>query len=582
MMSVGSCSLSGQVGRKKIGMKMNRVPVLLLLALIAIALSVPACGDDDDDDNDDSYPPGDDDDDNGDDDDDDAVDDDDDNDTDYPYALKVEHLLVPGASAPPNPETGAETPDDFNKLSIYRFRKDTGDNPPTEVKAILIMLPGYAAGASDFFTFARHLVTKTDGDIEVWAVDRRANLLEDQTGADAAESQKDPMLLWDYYFEGASIGGETFDGFIEGDAPITEMTSEWGLDLQLSDLRNLVAQVPEANREATVFIGGHSRGARYSQMYASYEFSDGHFGGDDLAGILLLDISGAVNPPTQNDYQDQLLAIRQGTEPRAGLLGNGGDTLGFLLEIQFFAMVASEGFGDPDDPEMGPDGFYPDWGMFETIFPLMTRYNDVTMTNLARFGLIFDNDTTIAGNNFYGHMGALTGGDLKKDPLGWYPYETGVTYTWQSYEDTEELMDIQNFLYLTYGGTSDFAEWYYPMRYAMDDHAAGDLETQGSWQHALFPFYTSRMESAVFAIEGYTAQKTTDYDDYLAMLPPVRGETRPRSDVGFDVIELPEWGHVEVLMVEPENNPFYDQFLAWIDEWSAGRVTVPSFGTEIP
>jgi hypothetical protein len=34
---------------------------------------------------------------------------------------------------------------------------------------------------------------------------------------------------------------------------------------------------------------------------------------------------------------------------------------------------------------------------------------------------------------------------------------------------------------------------------------------------------------------------------------------------------------LDVIIVEPDRNPFLPDFLGWIDEWSTGTVQVPIF-----
>ncbi len=561
-------------------MKTNYIKLIALFCLaLSLLLFAFSCGDDDDDN--DGPPVGLDDDDSADDDDDDDNDDDnhdDDDDDDTNVSVIYERLLVPGATAPPNPETGAETPQWLNNTVVYRFREDTGDDDPRPVNGVVIMIPGYAAGASDFFKFAYDLVEMSQGKIEVWSMDRRSNLLEDQLGLDKAEAEKDPTIVDDYYNNGLSIGGETFDGFLDSAGPETDMISEWGLDLHMWDLRKVIEMVPETDRATNVFIGGHSSGARTAQVYAAYEFDDGHFGSDDLAGILLLDFQGNIIVPTEAEYLQDIEDYRTGAKDRCGVMEQAGDSVANVVFIEKLAMITTEGYGG-QDPQMGPDGLWPEWGLFELVFIVSTRGHDVILTNATKFGLIFDNDYTLAGNNFYGHMGALTGGEVSQDALGKYPSEDGKTYYWLDYDQSnpEENMGMQSFLKLIYEGPSDFTEWYYPARFDLEDNLVGNLETTGKWQHNYFKLYTSQVDVAVFALEGATPAGTGFYEAYRDVLPPVRGSSKPRTEEGFHIEQLHDWGHVEVLLTMPDRNPFLESFEEFVYEWTDGQVAVPEF-----
>jgi hypothetical protein len=63
----------------------------------------------------------------------------------------------------------------------------------------------------------------------------------------------------------------------------------------------------------------------------------------------------------------------------------------------------------------------------------------------------------------------------------------------------------------------------------------------------------------------------------MSALPPARGETGDRTHVGFDIFRAPDWAHLEILLIEKDRNPFYWDFLRWIDRWSEGQVQIPLF-----
>jgi len=106
------------------------------------------------------------------DDDDDIVSDDDDNLPECPQAM-WEYLTIDSYQAPANPITGDLTPAKYNKAKYFRFRGDTGDQPPSEVGAILIILPGFTVGASYLSYAAKSLVELSCGQVEVWLPERR-------------------------------------------------------------------------------------------------------------------------------------------------------------------------------------------------------------------------------------------------------------------------------------------------------------------------------------------------------------------------------------------------------------------------
>ena len=207
-------------------------------------------------------------------------------------------MLVPGVSAPANPVTGAETPAELNASRVLRFRRE----PAVPARAIVVAMPGFLAGANSYEPLARHLVTRGGEDfpIEVWVVDRRANLLEDLRGMNTAEVRGDAQVADDWYNAGLEIGGESFPGLI----PQAELTfmSEWGAAVHAGDLRAVIDRVPEDARRGHVFLMGHSLGASFAETYAGWRFEDGRRGVEDLAGLVLVDGRVPTDPFDEAAY----------------------------------------------------------------------------------------------------------------------------------------------------------------------------------------------------------------------------------------------------------------------------------------
>lgn len=69
----------------------------------------------------------------------------------------------------------------LNRVSYVRTSLVKPDGGP--LSAILVLIPGFLGGATTFDPLARDLVKQFNGNLEVWAVDRRPNQLEDRLGA---------------------------------------------------------------------------------------------------------------------------------------------------------------------------------------------------------------------------------------------------------------------------------------------------------------------------------------------------------------------------------------------------------------
>ena len=537
------------------------------------------CANDDDDD-DSNGSSGNDDDDSSDDDndDDDSSGDDDDN---TPIKVISEVLTLDTAAAPANPVTGAETPDELNKIIIIRYRQDTGDEPPRPVKSILLFAMGWGAGATQMTLMAEDLIQKTGGDIEVWAIDRKTNLLEDTWGMDKAEAAKDPQIAYDYYYAGLPIDGKTFDGWYDPMSPDLDMMSEWGVDEFFEAMRLIIEQIPEENRQTNVFIGGHSQGARTARMFAAYEFPDGTLGTDLIAGLIQWDSADHQGDETytEEEYLDILDDLRVGTLPRFYGQDYYSEEASTVFLMQYFAMAATEGFGN-GDPRFGPDGFLQEWpGFIGFVKPFLLRLRNVNLTNEAFVGYLVDNDSGFI-REFTGHLGSLGGGTLGQDRFGVYPNENGATYYWKHYKDTDpqELVDIQRVIRMIYEGPSNFTDTYNSFRFLIEHFMAQEVESEGTWVHNYFHYYTSKIDVPIFCLEGQFVEGTGAYEHLRDSVAPVRGFDLPREELGFEIFQVHDWSHLEVILVEPDRNPAYNALLNWLDNWSSGEVQVPLFG----
>ena len=214
-----------------------------------------------------------------------------------PQAVIVEEEAVYA----PAPRDNGVPPEACDWIRFVRYRPETPDGQPTAVDAILVLMPGYMGGANEFEYLGRQLVSMAEaggrGRLEVWAMDRRPNCLEDLAGMQAAEAAgplPDPSIASDYYFEGADLGGKTFAGFL-GDADVPFL-SEFGLRLAMADLYTVLTEkVPDPEDRATkVFVGGHSLGTPLTGLFAGWDF-DGNAetledaGFRNCAGLVLLD-----------------------------------------------------------------------------------------------------------------------------------------------------------------------------------------------------------------------------------------------------------------------------------------------------
>jgi pimeloyl-ACP methyl ester carboxylesterase len=277
-----------------------------------------------------------------------------------------EVLTIPGYVEPHTPGSGAAEevlladdhpivqllgPDpDLNKITYIRtaLEKADGTTPDT----IIVLIPGFLGGGTTFDPLARQLVTASAGNIEVWAVDRRPNQLEDRlgathavNGANSSACAMSPPTENCSIFEGAQFyfpdkdAPPLDDSTVDDDFPGTgdldlnlngqadpqlplidkfgvsrtaiNMTQTdvagffayWGVDTFVRDWKILVeaarARVDDGGKHGVVLMGGHSQGTTWATLYAAYDFDPDpgvvDAGYTHLDGLVLLE-GGGVGP----------------------------------------------------------------------------------------------------------------------------------------------------------------------------------------------------------------------------------------------------------------------------------------------
>ena len=154
-----------------------------------------------------------------------------------PAAARDRVITVP---TPPGPG-----PAQFNQVTVHQFG-------PASAKHVLVLMPGTQGGAGDFTLDARYLV-KHDRGLQVWAIDRRSQALEDTATFAAALRGDIPLQqAFDYYLSG---GGFRFR--LASEDPYAR---DWGMAVALNDVRAVVLKA-RAHGRREVALGGHSLGA---------------------------------------------------------------------------------------------------------------------------------------------------------------------------------------------------------------------------------------------------------------------------------------------------------------------------------
>ncbi|MDQ5834217.1 MAG: hypothetical protein M3550_14355 [Actinomycetota bacterium] len=168
---------------------------------------------------------------------------------------------------------------------------------PAEARNVMVLVPGTNGGAGGITPVARDIVRRVPS-TQVWIVDRRQQAFEDT----AVFEQRDPDAALDHYlgFKYRSVKG--------ADA---KFVAEWGLKVQLNDLRSVVKRAAKSGRD--VVLGGHSAGASTAVAYAAWDFA-GRAGWRDLDGLVLIDggLLGSFREASAERARRELADIREG------------------------------------------------------------------------------------------------------------------------------------------------------------------------------------------------------------------------------------------------------------------------------
>lgn len=426
----------------------------------------------------------------------------------------------------------AAHPEACDWIQYVRFRSMTGPTESMQASSVAVLMPGILEGAMALEPLARNAVreAKRRGrDIEVWALDRRGNCLEDLTGLNKFEATGNFKDATDYYFQGGAIDGQKFKGFKYG----TEVLRDIGLAQTVNDYYSVLTnELPSQPwREKHVVCGGHSLGGPLTQVFAGWDF-DGKLATNDDAGYRqcaafvgfesMLDLD-----PTQ-DYPALKTAINLLTLGNVDIVRKGG--LEGITKRQLPATVPLDGvdpisamaieaigtaaFKDPDGLATPLVKSLPYNKSLDTFFHLagstdLSRLlfskdsvRQYSYTNAALLGQLFDdNGTPIsairASFGFFDNAGAMRRNRLAQQfaqiPLANWALQSnnlfvprkagpGVPVTgWVNYnelgpaqlgpgltEKATEVTDATQFARIQFEGPTNFTEPYFPLRVITD------------------------------------------------------------------------------------------------------------------
>jgi pimeloyl-ACP methyl ester carboxylesterase len=333
------------------------------------------------------------------------------------------------------------TPAKYDKVGVIKITPGTG-----KARNVIVFEPGTSAAAAYFVPLAEWLVKTVPG-WQVWAIQRRESLLEDQSEMRLAKEHKvSPTQLFNYYL-----------GFI-GNSKITDhmpnsylslapaYAKQWGMNVAVNDVRIVLGAAKKLGGK--VVLGGHSLGGSVVTAYATWDFG-GKPGADGLAG-LVYDDGGSFAAESASDAQAALqnldeqstspwLTFGQFPAPYAGLFNDTG-ALGVLQ--------------DPNAPSIGQKF---------SLLPADLKPS-VRVTNEGQYGYALNYKTSPASLlAAQGHLGA-----------GISSHTINGAHTWNS---AGALTPITRFATM-FGAPEELnaagTEWYFPQRLTDDTGAIGN------------------------------------------------------------------------------------------------------------
>ena len=327
------------------------------------------------------------------------------------------------------------TPDALDKVGVLEVG-------PSSAKNVLVLNPGTSAGSGYFKPLADDIVRMTNGAWQVWSVERRENLLEDQYMLDQYKrGLATTQQLFDYYLGWLTNKAITNHFQLIPDSSVA-FAKGWGLNVEIQDLHRVVQAAKEGGR--TVVMGGHSLGGSITTAYATWDFH-GRAGAADLAGLVYIDGGSGPTAVTAEQAQQSLQSLQAGT-PWLAFGGIGAPFLGL-----FSALGSTTAVIDPDSLSLAANF---------ALLPANLKA-PVPVTNVAQFGYDVDTKTSppglIAAQVHAGQLAA------SGDPRGWA--RAGAITPIKRYAEMLSGPGLNGV---------DGAAWYHPMRLTIDAGAVAD------------------------------------------------------------------------------------------------------------
>ena len=349
------------------------------------------------------------------------------------------------------------TPAQYDKVGIIKVG-------PSSAKNVLVLEPGTSAGSAYFVPLAKWIVSKSSG-WQVWSVERRENLLEDQSELNLYKKHKATTTqLFDYYL-GYLKDPSVTHHFQSVANSTVEFAKQWGMNVAVEDLHGVIGAAKKLG--GRVVLGGHSLGGSVVTAYATWNFN-GRPGADDLAGLVYIDGGSNPSPVSAQTATQQLQSLEAPSS--SPWLSFGGISAPFAG--LFEATGSASALLDPNGPSLGQTS-----GLLPTdIVPA------VPVTNVGQYG--YSLNVATSPPSLVAAQGHLGQGIAASGPVhGW--------------NGSGALTPIDRFATMFSGAgiqNVDGTEWYFPQRLTDDTGAVANgnanpaqsvLDVDATMGHAL-------------------------------------------------------------------------------------------------
>lgn len=366
-------------------------------------------------------------------------------------AVRVHKVWMPAPAAPGTPSSidlrAYNLPGhlNLNQVGVIKVGRSSARN-------VLVFEPGTSAGAAYIVPFAKSLVERLPG-WQVWSVERRENLLEDQSMIDRAKrGAATPAELFHYYLGYITEASSKRPHMKLIPPEAVSFAREWGMNVAVEDLHTVIESAKALGGK--VVLAGHSLGGSVVTAYATWDFS-GAPGADGLSGLVYDDGGGSPTPVSRATAEAELAKLDKGS-PWLAFGGIGSPYLGLFSTLGAMSTVQA-----PEEASLAES------------FPLLpaslkpTNEADelIPVTNEAEFGY---------GVNVGSSPPSLIAAQVHAGKGLDETAEADGLYGWNGEGAISPLRRYAEMLAGTGIRGSDGDEWYFPERLTIDTGAVAE------------------------------------------------------------------------------------------------------------